>query len=108
VTLASACEQYGAFRKTLGERFETNARQLRAFCRFMGPNTTLADVSAGKVNVFLTGRGPLTASWHVRYNALRGFYRYAVSRGLVATSPLPDVIPKRPQLSNRTSIRRLN
>jgi integrase/recombinase XerD len=96
VTLANACGQYGAFRKALGERFETNGRQLRAFCRFMGPDSTIADVSSDKVNVFLAGRGPLTASWHVRYNALRGFYRYAVSRGLVVTSPLPDVIPKRP------------
>jgi integrase/recombinase XerD len=96
VILANACEQYGAFRRTLGERFEVNGRQLRAFCRFMGPDTTIAEVSSDKVSVFLAGRGPLTASWHVRYNALRGFYRYAVSRGLVATSPLPDVIPKRP------------
>jgi integrase/recombinase XerD len=94
--LAKACEQYGAFRKTLGERFETNGRQLKAFCRFMGADTTIADVSSDKVSIFLAGRGRLTASWHVRYNALRGFYRYAVSRGLVATSPLPDVIPKRP------------
>ena len=94
--LANVCELYGAFRKTLGERFEVNGRQLKAFCRFMGPDTTLADVSSEKVNMFLAGRGPLTASWHVRYNALRGFYRYAITRGLVTTSPLPDVIPKRP------------
>jgi site-specific recombinase XerD len=62
----------------------------------MGVDTTLADVSSEKVNMFLAGKGPLTATWHVRYNALRGFYRYAISRGLVVTSPLPDVIPKRP------------
>lgn|GEM_PF-3171639 len=96
MTLANACEEYGAFRKTLGERFETNGRQLRAFCRFIGPDATIANVSPEKVNMFLVGRGPLTAGWHVKYNALRGFYRYALSRGLVATSPLPDVIPKRP------------
>jgi site-specific recombinase XerD len=96
VILANICEQYAAFRKTLGELFEVNGRQLKAFCRFMGPDVTIADVSSDKVNVFLAGRGPLTASWHVKYNALRGFYRYAVSRGLVVTSPLPDVIPKRP------------
>jgi integrase/recombinase XerD len=94
--LANACEQYGAFRRTLGERFEVNGRQIKAFCRFMGPDTTIADVSSDKVNMFLAGKGPLTASWHVRYNALRGFYRYAVSRGLALTSPLPVVIPKRP------------
>ena len=94
--LANACEQYGAFRRTLGERFETNGRQLKAFCRLMGPDIPIADVSPDKVNLFLAGRGSLTASWYVRYNALRGFYRYAVSRGLVATSPLPNAIPKRP------------
>src|SRR5580658_1017015 len=94
--LANACEQYGAFRRTLGERFEVNGRHIKAFCRFMGPRTTIADVSSDKVNMFLAGKGPLTTSWHVRYNALCGFYRYAVSRGLVLTSPLPVVIPKRP------------
>jgi integrase/recombinase XerD len=94
--LMNACEQYASFRRTLGERFEVNGRQIKAFCRFMGPDTTIADVSSDKVNMFLVGKGPLTTSWHVRYNALRGFYRYAVSRGLVVTSPLPIVIPKRP------------
>jgi hypothetical protein len=95
VILANGCEQYGAFRRTLGERFETNGSRLKAFCRFMGTDATIADDSSDEANVFLAG-GPLTARWHVRYNALRGFYRYAVSRGLVATSPLPEVIPKRP------------
>jgi integrase/recombinase XerD len=95
MNLANICEQYGAFRKTLGEKFETNGRQLKAFCRFMGPDATIANVSSEKVAKFLAGRGPLTASWHVKYNSLRGFYRYAVSRGFIGTSPLPSVIPKR-------------
>jgi site-specific recombinase XerD len=51
---------------------------------------------AEKVSEFLAGQGPLTASWHVGYNALLGFYRYAISRGFVAASPLPLVIAKRP------------
>ena len=90
------CERYAAFRKTLGERFGTNGSQLKAFCRAMGPNTDIADVSPEKVNSFLVGKGPLTTSWYVRHNALLGFYRYAISRGLVATSPLPLAIPKQP------------
>jgi site-specific recombinase XerD len=61
----------------------------------MGTDISIGDVSSEKVGIFLAGRGPLTASWHVRHNALRGFYRYAVSRGLIDRSPLPDVIPKR-------------
>jgi integrase/recombinase XerD len=80
MNLQAICEQYAAFRKTLGERFETNGRQLKAFCRAMGPNIDIAEVSPEKVNTFLVGKGPLTTSWYVRHNALLGFYRYAISR----------------------------
>ena len=96
MNLQAICERYAAFRKTVGERFETNGRQLKAFCRAMGPNIDIAEVSSEKVNTFLVGKGPLTTSWYVRRNALLGFYRYAISRGLVATSPLPLAIPKQP------------
>src|SRR6266481_57587 len=96
MNLQAICEQYAAFRQTLGERFEVNERQLKAFCRAMGLNIDIAEVSPEKVNIFLVGKGPLTTSWYVRHNALLGFYRYAISRALVATSPLPLAIPKRP------------
>jgi len=96
MNLQILCEQYAAFRKTLGERFEVNGRQLKTFCRTMGPNLDIDDVSLEKVNIFLVGKGPLTTSWYVRHNALRGFYRYAISRGFVATAPLPLTIPERP------------
>jgi integrase/recombinase XerD len=55
--LQAICERYAAFRKTLGERFETNGRQLKAFCRAMGPNIDIAEVSPEKVNTFLVGKG---------------------------------------------------
>jgi site-specific recombinase XerD len=96
VTLRSTVEQYSDFRKTLGERFKVNAQILNAFCRAIGGDAVLTDVSPEKVSVFLAGTGPLTASWHVKHNALRGFYKYAISRGFTAISPLPKVIPKRP------------
>jgi len=80
VTLQSIAEQYSAFRKTLGERFGVNGRLLKAFCRAMGQDLDVADVSPEKVSAFLAGKGPLTASWHVKHNALLGFYRYAISR----------------------------
>lgn len=94
--LQSICEQYAAFRRALGERFEVNGRQLKTFCRAMGQNIDIANVSSEKVNTFLVGKGTLTTSWHVRHNALLGFYRYAISRGFVATSPLPLALPKLP------------
>jgi site-specific recombinase XerD len=78
----------------------------------MGQGANFADISPEKVRAFLAGRGPLTATWHVKHNALFGLYRYAISRGLVAASPLPLVIPKRPQafqpyIYSQTELRRL-
>jgi integrase/recombinase XerD len=96
MNLQMICQQYAAFRKTLGERFKVNGAHLKAFCRAMGPDMDIADVSPEKVNAFLIGDGPLTTSWYVKHNALRGFYRYAISRGFVTTSPLPLTIPKLP------------
>lgn len=96
MNLQMICQQYAVFRKTLGECFVTNGSTLKAFCRAMGPGIDIAEVSPKKVNAFLVGKGPLTTSWHVRYNALVGFYRYAISRGFVTTAPLPLTIPKIP------------
>jgi integrase/recombinase XerD len=89
-------EQYISFRQVLGEGFKTNATLLRAFARTAGVRTNVVDVHAEQVNSFLWGNGPLTTAWHIRYNALRGLYRYALSRGLATDDPLPTVVPKRP------------
>ncbi|WP_158749829.1 tyrosine-type recombinase/integrase [Acidobacterium sp. S8] len=94
--IQSICEQYAAFRKALGERFEVNGRQLKAFWRAMGPDIDIKNILPEKVNALLVGKGPLTTSWCVRHDAFLGFYRYAISRGFIATSPLPLVIPKLP------------
>jgi hypothetical protein len=50
MNLQKICEQYAAFRKTLGERFEVNKSQLKAFCRAMGQNLDIEDVSPENVN----------------------------------------------------------
>jgi integrase len=96
MSLKKAVDEYVGFRKSLGERGTTNAYVLRAFCRAAGQDVSLEGISPATVSDFLAGTGPLTASWHVRHNALLGFYRYAQSRGLTTTSPLPQIIPKRP------------
>jgi site-specific recombinase XerD len=96
MTLLHVVEEYAAFRRTLGEKFGVNGQVLRAFCKAMGKDASLQDVAPERVSAFLRGTGPLTASWHVKHNALLGFYRYAISREFVAHSPLPVVIPKRP------------
>jgi integrase/recombinase XerD len=98
--LRCAIDQYVTFRQTLGERCLVNGGVLRSLSRTLGENAELEDVSANAVNVFLAGTGELTSSWHVKYNALLGFYRYALSRNLVDKSPLPVVVPKRPPAFN--------
>lgn len=94
--LKNAIDQYVGFRITLGERCKVNGQSLRSFSRSMGENKQLEDVTPGNVNAFLAGTGSFTSSWHVRHNALLGFYRYALSRSLVTVSPMPLEIPKRP------------
>jgi integrase/recombinase XerD len=88
---------YVAFRKSMGEGFESAESLLKTFCRRMGEETDVMDVKAERVQAFLAGIGPLTRYWHRKYDLLRGLYRYAISRGLVATSPLPATVPKPPE-----------
>jgi site-specific recombinase XerD len=98
VKLHTAVTQYIAYRKSLGECFLTNARMLNAFVHEMGHKINIADVKPDSVSKFLAGTAPIiTANWHGKHQALRGFYRYALSRGHVKTSPLPTTAPKRPQ-----------
>lgn len=95
--LQIAVIQYLTYRKSLGEQFLTNDYYLRTFVRAIGQKKNLSDVQAKQVSTFLAGKGPITSSWHAKYQALYGFYRYVVSRRYIKTSPLPTTIPKRPQ-----------
>jgi integrase/recombinase XerD len=88
--------RYVDFWKSLGERFNTNEKVLKSFCRALGNRIEMHRVRADQ-DAFLAGTGPLTRSWHVRHSALLGFYRYALTRGYAKNSPIPVAIPKRPQ-----------
>ncbi len=93
--LIDLIERYVAFKRSLGMHFRTDANQLRAFCRAMG-DVDIADVKPDAVLAFIAGRGPVTAFWRQKWLILSGFYRYALSRGFTATSPLPATLPKFP------------
>jgi integrase/recombinase XerD len=101
-----------AFRQTLGERFETNARILRSFCRAVGPQTRITRIRSRDVVAFLFGTASGTRSRRNRYLVLKGFFQFAVSRGHLAKMPLPPTAPKRPPafapyIYSRAEIRRL-
>ena len=96
MNLQQLIERYIAYRQSLGAQFRANACILRVFGRSVGSHAVAGDVRPEQVSAFLAGQGPITRYWFAKYDALRGFYRYAVSRGYVATSPLPTRLPKRP------------
>jgi len=96
MTLHTLIAQYIAFRASRGEDFGSQARVLRQFSRAMGIALEAGEVQPECVKTFLDGTRPLSSYWHRKQSILRGFYRYAITRGLVASSPLPVQAPKRP------------
>ena len=96
MNLQRLIERYISLQQSLGSPFATNARILRAFGRARGPRASVADVRLRHVDAFLGRARPVTQTWFTRLSYLRCFFRYAVSRGYIATAPLPTVMPKRP------------
>ncbi len=94
--LAQAIHDYVALKQAMGSRFRTEATILKAFCKALG-DVAMAQVQPQQVANYLAGTGPVTRYWHRKYEALSGFYRFAVSRGYATHSPLPTTVPKRPQ-----------
>ena len=89
--LRDAIDAYVAWRQAHGARFITSARLLHSFCRQVGGGIGCDAVGEADVLRFLAGNGPLTRYRANKYGALAGFYRYAISRGHAARSPLPAV-----------------
>jgi site-specific recombinase XerD len=85
---------YVVFRQSMGPKFTGANYQLQAFCRAVGSDVDVREVSAERVLSFLGC--PKTCYWHDKYYTLNVFYRYAISRGHVSSSPLPITVPKLP------------
>lgn len=112
MTITDLVTRYVAFRRTLGEQYVITERALRSFCRAIGPRTPITRIRLKTVAAYLAGTGPITRSWHFKYTALKGLFRFAVSRGLLKTAPLPTEVPKCPPtlvpyIYSRAEIRRL-
>jgi integrase/recombinase XerD len=85
---------YVAFRQAMGFKFTSCNGRLQAFCRAVGSDVDAQDVAAEGVRQFLGP--PTTRYWQDKYSTLNAFYRYAISRGHVRSSPLPTTVPKLP------------
>jgi integrase/recombinase XerD len=96
MTLPTLIERYLALRQSLGAQCRDIALILRAFGRAIGPRVNMAAVRPQQVSKFLAGTGPVTRTWHKKYSVLLGFYRFAISRGYLTTSPLPVVLAQKP------------
>jgi len=94
VKLRDLIADYVAFRQSMGQKFTSCGHLLQAFCHAVGSETEVQDVDREQVLSFF-GR-PVTCYWHRKYHTLAPFYRYAISRGYVGSSPLPTTIPRIP------------
>lgn len=97
MTLNELITQYVAFRKSLGEDFQSNESLLKTFCRRMGENVDLTVVSEKQVQSFVLGAGTISGYTRRKYDLVRGLYRYALSRGFVDRTPLPPTCPRTPR-----------
>jgi site-specific recombinase XerD len=96
MTLCEAIEQYIVWRRAHGAKFTTGANILRHFLGYANGAAACDQVTAAQILAFLVGKGPLTRNRENKYYALAGFWRYAISRGHAARSPLPDNEPRSP------------
>lgn len=94
--LSQLIAEYVTFKKAMGMRFQSEAGIFRSFNRAVG-DPELATIDPDAVTTFLAGKGPITATWHLKYKVLKGLFRFAVSRGYADSDPLPRNVPKHPE-----------
>ena len=93
MTLGDAIASSVEFNHAVGMRFQVDAALLKAFHRHAGA-VDLAAITLEVVLAFLQPRHRVTSTWHMKHRAVRRFYQYAITRGLVARSPVPTAVPR--------------
>jgi integrase/recombinase XerD len=109
--LAEVVGEYVAHKQSMGMRFWTEERTLKAFCRAMG-DIAMTEVQRERVDAYLAGKGPVTRFWQRKHEVLTGFYRFAIARGYALDIPLPHRVPKPaqafvPHIYSHDELRRL-
>ena len=98
--LREAIDQYIVWQRARGASFESSAYALRRFGRSVGSAIGSDEVRADQARAFLDEGATSASNRAFLHSALRGFYRYAIARGLATHSPLP---PQPPQASPRST-----
>lgn len=86
---------YVSHKRSLGMRFDSQAKVLKTFHRAIGP-VDAEQIDQETVRAFLNRSQRISSSWHMKYGTLDRLFRYAIQRELLAASPMPYLIPKRP------------
>ncbi len=106
-------ELYISYRRSLGEKFKTNAQALHSFMKYIGRDMNPEELTTEQVEPYLYyPTGKVTAGWFIRHTALKGMFQWAISRGIMINVPLPMDLPKRlehmtPYIYSKAELRRL-
>jgi len=112
MNLSKAISLYLSHMRSLGHRFISEDRLLKAFCKAVG-DLPLETIESGAVLAFFNRTGSVTEYWVKKHSVLTGFYGFAMARGLVVGSPLPLQIPTQtdpafqPYIYSETEIKNL-
>jgi integrase/recombinase XerD len=98
--LTEAVNNYIQYKRGLGARCNTDARNLATFCRVVGDNALVTEISRKQVEAFLAGTGCTPRSQHRKYYSLLGFQRFVISHGYIRSFPLPE----KPRCKERTFV----
>lgn len=90
--LSEVVHAYIALKRSLGMRFSTQPRVFRALCRQVG-DIDAEQLTSEAVRAFLDGEKGFTNTWILKCRLLRGLFSFAISRGMMSRSPLPDFMP---------------
>jgi site-specific recombinase XerD len=109
--LSVAIDSYLILRRSLGAVFAAERRILRSFGKSLG-DVCLDAIRPEMCDLFCRGTGVPTRWWERKHYALRDFFRFLVSRGHLAASPLAEIrlqIPRsfEPYIYSREELQRL-
>ncbi|MFW6116025.1 MAG: tyrosine-type recombinase/integrase [Chloroflexota bacterium] len=89
MTLSTAVAVYLSFKRSLGVIYAQEGVVLRSFARVLG-DIPVEAVSHEACQSFCRGEGPATRHATNKHYTLQGLFRFLVSRGHLAASPLPE------------------
>ena len=94
MSTATTIADYVRHHRNLGKRFVNEAAILSSFSRAIG-SVPLRGIRSGVISRFVHREGTSAQTIAKKHRVLAGFFRYAVTRGRLKTSPMPSLVRKR-------------